>query len=59
MLTHPSDDRVGYLSTTGVYGDRGGDMVDETSRIEAKSRRGQLRIDAENAWIATGVFLWA
>jgi hypothetical protein len=46
--------RVGYLSTTGVYGDRGGDVVDETSPVGAKSRRGQLRVDAENAWIATG-----
>jgi hypothetical protein len=46
--------RVGYLSTTGVYGDRGGDVVDETSPVGAKSRRGQLRVDAENAWVATG-----
>lgn len=43
---------VGYLSTTGVYGDRGGDWVDETSDLTPSTKRGQLRVDAEAAWAA-------
>jgi len=43
---------VGYLSTTGVYGDRGGDWVDETSACRPDTVRGQRRLDAERAWAA-------
>lgn len=43
---------VGYLSTTGVYGDRGGDWVDETSDLTPSTKRGQLRVEAEAAWAA-------
>lgn len=43
---------VGYLSTTGVYGDRGGDWVDEGSELRPATRRGQLRMEAEAAWQA-------
>lgn len=41
---------VGYLSTTGVYGDRGGDWVDEGSELVPSTRRGRLRVEAEAAW---------
>jgi nucleoside-diphosphate-sugar epimerase len=41
---------AGYLSTTGVYGDRGGDWVDETSAPAPGSERGRRRIEAETAW---------
>ena len=41
---------VGYLSTTGVYGDRGGDWVDEGSDLTPATRRGRLRVEAEAAW---------
>ncbi|MCL5776695.1 SDR family oxidoreductase [Limibaculum sp. FT325] len=41
---------VGYLSTTGVYGDRGGDWVDEGSECRPSTRRGQWRLEAEQAW---------
>jgi len=41
---------VGYLSTTGVYGDNGGDWVDENSPLKPATKRGQLRVDAEAAW---------
>ncbi|MEM7188188.1 MAG: SDR family oxidoreductase, partial [Pseudomonadota bacterium] len=41
---------AGYLSTTGVYGDRGGDWVDETSACEPSTRRGQWRLQAETSW---------
>ena len=41
---------AGYLSTTGVYGDRQGGWVDETSDVRAESARAVRRIDAEFAW---------
>ncbi|MFQ3252231.1 MAG: nucleoside-diphosphate-sugar epimerase [Loktanella salsilacus] len=44
---------AGYLSTTGVYGDHGGDWVDETAPLTPATRRGQARVVAEAAWQAT------
>jgi nucleoside-diphosphate-sugar epimerase len=46
---------VGHLSTTGVYGDREGDWVDEGSELLPSTRRGQARVDAEAAWQALGL----
>jgi nucleoside-diphosphate-sugar epimerase len=43
---------VGYLSTTGVYGDRGGGWVDETSALQPVTARGHRRVAAEAAWLA-------
>ena len=43
---------VGYLSTTGVYGDHNGGWVDETTPLSPSTKRGQLRVDAEAAWQA-------
>lgn len=43
---------VGYLSTTGVYGDRAGGTVDETSACSPSTRRGQWRRAAEQDWQA-------
>ncbi|MCX7353584.1 MAG: SDR family oxidoreductase [Alphaproteobacteria bacterium] len=43
---------VGYLSTTGVYGDRQGGWVDEDSARDAVSARGKRRVAAEDAWLA-------
>ena len=45
-------DWVGYLSTTGVYGDHNGDWVDETTPLTPATRRGQARVTAEAAWQA-------
>ncbi|MCC5972631.1 MAG: SDR family oxidoreductase [Rubellimicrobium sp.] len=45
-------DWVGYLSTTGVYGDRGGDWVDETAPLAPTTARGRARVAAEAAWQA-------
>jgi len=42
---------LGYLSTTGVYGDRGGGWVDETARLEPTGERGRRRVAAEDGWI--------
>jgi nucleoside-diphosphate-sugar epimerase len=44
---------IGYLSTTGVYGDRAGDWVDEASPLVPATKRGRLRVEAEAAWQAT------
>lgn len=41
---------VGYLSTTGVYGDHQGDWVDETTPLTPSTKRGQFRVEAEAAW---------
>ncbi|MEM8824934.1 MAG: SDR family oxidoreductase [Pseudomonadota bacterium] len=42
---------VGYLSTTGVYGDHQGAWVDEATPLTPSTRRGQMRVDAEAAWV--------
>ncbi len=46
---------VGYLSTTGVYGDHGGAWVDEETPLEPTTRRGQARMRAEAEWRALGL----
>src|SRR5260221_2365005 len=42
---------VGYLSTTGVYGDRGGAWVDESSALTPSGERGRRRVAAEAQWL--------
>ncbi|MEF3046059.1 SDR family oxidoreductase [Pseudotabrizicola sp. L79] len=46
---------VGYLSTTGVYGDHQGAWVDEATPLTPSSRRGDQRVLAETQWQATGL----
>jgi len=41
---------VGYLSTTGVYGDHGGGPVDEASGRRPSTVRGERRVAAEDGW---------
>ncbi len=43
---------IGYLSSTGVYGDRNGDWVDEESELRPSSKRGSRRVKAEEQWIS-------
>ena len=43
---------VGYLSTTGVYGNHDGGWVDEATPLTPSTKRGQLRVEAEAAWQA-------
>jgi nucleoside-diphosphate-sugar epimerase len=43
---------AGYLSTTGVYGDRRGGWVDETSAVAPASQRSRRRVAAERGWAA-------
>jgi nucleoside-diphosphate-sugar epimerase len=45
-------DWAGYLSTTGVYGDHGGDWVDEDTPLHPATERGRRRVSAETAWRA-------
>lgn len=61
LEAHQSDIRaikglqwVGYLSSTGVYGDAKGAIVDETSPLNPSSNRSRRRTEAEAAWLALG-----
>ena len=45
---------VGYLSTVGVYGDRDGAWVDETSDCCPANERGARRVAAERQWLEFG-----
>lgn len=42
---------IGYLSTTGVYGDRAGGWVDEEAALLPTGERGRRRVDAEAQWL--------
>ena len=42
----------GYLSTTGVYGDRQGGWVDEQSEVRPGADRSRRRVAAEQVWVA-------
>ncbi|MEO9874155.1 MAG: SDR family oxidoreductase [Anderseniella sp.] len=42
---------LAYLSTTGVYGDRQGGWVDETSPLTPSTSRGHARLTAETGWL--------
>lgn len=51
VLAHaPALRWIGYLSTTGVYGDRGGGWVDEHTPPAPSSERGRRRVHAEQQW---------
>jgi nucleoside-diphosphate-sugar epimerase len=54
----PEGARVVYISTSGVYGDRDGAVIDETAPRAARTARAQRRVDAEQvlrAWaVAAG-----
>jgi len=45
---------AGYLSTTGVYGDRAGGWVDEATPVAPSGPRGQRRVAAEQQWATLG-----
>ncbi|MBS0222081.1 MAG: SDR family oxidoreductase [Proteobacteria bacterium] len=45
---------LGYLSTTGVYGDHGGNWVDETTPTAPVQPRSVARLATEHAWQAFG-----
>lgn len=45
---------IGYLSTTGVYGDTNGLAVDETAPLRPSSDRSRRRVEAERRWLELG-----
>lgn len=51
-ITHaaPNLEWVGYLSTTGVYGDHQGGWVTEDTPLTPSTQRGQYRVAAEAEW---------
>ncbi len=51
LAGHARLEWVGYLSSTGVYGDTGGAWVDEGAPLRPSSPRGVRRVAAENAWL--------
>ncbi len=46
---------VGYLSTTGVYGNAKGDWVSEIDQPSPYQIRSQRRLNCENEWIESGL----
>ena len=46
--------RIVYLSTIGVYGDHGGQWIDESVAPRPESLRGQERLAIEQSWLALG-----
>jgi len=49
---------IGYLSTTGVYGDRDGGWVFEDSALIPTSAEGARRVKAEAQWRARGAHIF-
>lgn len=47
-------EKVVLISTTGVYGDCGGQWVTEDSATEPETDRGQRRLDSERQWLSWG-----
>ena len=54
LVANPALRWAGYLSTTGVYGDRGGAWVDEDTPPAPTGPRGAVRVAREQAWAALG-----
>ncbi|BAI73362.1 NAD-dependent epimerase/dehydratase [Azospirillum sp. B510] len=44
-------DWAGYLSTTGVYGDTGGEWVGEAAWLKPTGERQKRRVEAERGWL--------
>lgn len=55
IVAAPLLEWVGYLSTTGVYGDHQGGWVDEATPLTPSTKRGQLRVNAERQWQELGL----
>ena len=39
--------QLAYISTSGVYGDCGGELIDETRQVRPRTERARRRVDAE------------
>jgi nucleoside-diphosphate-sugar epimerase len=62
LLPHLEDIRkiddlqwMGYLSTTGVYGDHAGAWVDENTPTNPFNDRSEYRVESEKAWLESGL----
>lgn len=51
LLSRLEPEWIGYLSTTGVYGDTGGSLVTEESSLNPSSPRSRQRAEAEAGWL--------
>ena len=54
----PSLRWIGYLSTTGVYGDHQGALVDETTALNPNATRSRRRAESEVRWRALGAHIF-
>lgn len=54
LASLPAGTWIGYLSTTGVYGDWGGAEVTEEDDLLPSGKRGRRRVAAEKAWFDLG-----
>jgi nucleoside-diphosphate-sugar epimerase len=54
VASMPSLEWIAYLSTVGVYGDHGGEWVDETAECRPVSKRSVMRVAAEQDWLKLG-----
>ncbi|MZH14650.1 MAG: SDR family oxidoreductase [Nitrospinae bacterium] len=45
---------IGYISSTGVYGDTRGEWVDESSILQPETELHVLRVKAEEEWLKSG-----
>lgn len=50
----PELEWIAYLSTVGVYGDHGGNWVDEAAECRPVSKRSAMRVAAEQDWLKLG-----
>ena len=55
LLKNLSLEWVGYLSTTGVYGDRKGEWVSENDQPNPSQLRSKRRLSCEEAWLNSGL----
>ncbi len=55
QLNNLSPEWVGYLSTTGVYGDAKGDWVSENTLPKPFQKRSHKRLNCEKEWIESGL----
>ena len=55
LLKNISPVWVGYLSTTGVYGDHQGHWVSESDAASPGQDRSRRRLDCEQAWLNSGL----
>uniref|UniRef100_A0A9E8CNZ4 SDR family oxidoreductase n=1 Tax=Bosea sp. NBC_00436 TaxID=2969620 RepID=A0A9E8CNZ4_9HYPH len=54
LMAAPNLRWIGYLSTIGIYGDRGGAWIDETMPPAPTNARTRQRVEIEEAWLQLG-----